>query len=185
MNIFSFGEKPGKDMLGQPVLCLLHSLCIILFPMHCHLWGLPWQTDQNLFDPLSLHCCTYPVRDFRKKENTVFWQSLEKSPVLSLLRSKRHDDDYQTPILTLVQLDSVIWELMLAFIVSLTAKNLLAPAPSIFGLLLGWIRMAHFHFPQQRVFLTDSTHVPVADRKSSSKAMCLILNPRHWWHWDH
>lgn len=118
--IFSFGEKPGKDMLAQSAPCLLHSLCIILFPMHCHLWGLPWQIDQN-HHPFSLHCCTHPVRDYRKKENTVFWQSLENSPVLSLLRSKRHDDDYQTPIPTLTQLDSVIWELMLAFIISLTA----------------------------------------------------------------
>lgn len=110
-------KKPGKDILGQPLLCQLHSLCTaFLSLMHRDLWGLPWQTDQShhLF---SLQCCTHPGRDCRKEEKHYTPAITGDESSSPRLRSKRHDDDYQTPlptlILALAQLDPVIWELML------------------------------------------------------------------------
>lgn len=177
VSIFSLEKntkKPGKDILSQTA-CFI--LCMLLFCplMHSDLWGLPWQTNQShhLF---SLQCCTHPGRVCKNEENAVLQQPLETSLVL---RSKRHDDDYQTPFPTLIpalaQLGPVIWELMLrswklASILSLTAKNLFSPTLAISGLFfVGRIRTVLFHSPQQKVFLTDPTHVPGADRKWFSK----------------
>lgn len=109
-------KQPGKDIWGQRLLCLLHLLCTaLLSPMHHNLWGLPWHTNQS-HHPFSLQCCTHPGRNCRKEGNTALPIAGDESSS-PCLRSKKHDDDYQTPfptlILALAQLDLVIWELML------------------------------------------------------------------------
>lgn len=192
VSVFSFGEKCGEvwKRYIRPSSALPASFAVRCSSVPCALWSLgtslvDWPKSSPSF-PSALH---------------VSWKGLQKGgePCAQAiaghesssprLRSKRHNDDYQTPFPPSFQLDPVIWELMLrsqklAFIISLTAENLLSPAPTIFGLFVGWIRTALLHFPQQRVFLTDPTHVPVADRKSFSKAICFILNLSHQWHWE-
>lgn len=55
---------------------------------------------------------------------------------------------------------------------------MLSSTPTSFNLFVGWIRTVLFQFPQQRVFLTDPTHVPMAERKSFSNENMLYLKPQ-------